>query len=158
MGPALLTGKDRSVDLARQLLVGGQDAGAAGAVEALVRCEADDVGVADRARHDTRGDHARDVGDVGQEVGAHGVCDLAKARPVGHPGVGGVAGDDHLGFRLAGERLDGLIVQPLGGPVDAVGDNVVGHARAVDRAAMGQVPAVQQVHAHDGAAQGNQRV
>ena len=155
---ALLAGEDRGVDLGGQLLVGGQDARAARAVERLVRGEADDVRVADRAGHDPRGDHPGDVRDVGQQIGAHRVGDLAEARPVGHPGVRGEAGDDHLGLVLPGQRLDLVVVQPLGDGVDAVGDDLVQLAGAVDRAAVRQVAAVQQAHAHHHVARLHQRI
>ena len=49
-----------------------------------------------------------------------------------------------------------VVVQPLGFGVDAVGDDVVELAGAVDGAAVGQVAAVEQVHAHDRATQGHQ--
>ena len=100
-GPPCSPGKTAESILAASVLSVRQDARAARAVEGLVRGEADDVRVADRAGHDARGHHAGDVRDVGQQVRADRVGDLAEARPVGHPRVGGEAGDDHLRLVLA---------------------------------------------------------
>jgi hypothetical protein len=153
---ALLARKDGSIDFPGQLFVGREDARPAGAVEGLVGGETRDVGVADGAGHHSGRDHAGDVGDVGQEAGTDGIGYLSEAGPVGHPGVGGVAGDDHLGLVLAGQFFDGVIVDPLGLEVDAIGDDVVELAGAVGRAAVGEVSPVEEVHAHYRAARRDQ--
>jgi hypothetical protein len=79
--PALLAREHGAVDLRGQRLVGRQDARAARAVQGLVRGEADDVSVADRAGNDARGHHAGDVRDVGQEVRADRIGDLRGSAP-----------------------------------------------------------------------------
>jgi len=154
---ALLAGEDGAVNLGGQRLIGRQDARAPRAVQGLMRGEADDVRVADRTGHDAGRDHACDVRDVGQQAGAHGIGNLAEACPVGHPRVRSVARDNHLGPLCAGQPLDFVVVEPLGLGVDAVGDNLVELAGTVGRAAVGQVAAVEQVHAHDGRAGRDQR-
>jgi len=157
MRTALLAGEDGAVNLGGQRLIGRQDARAPRAVQGLMRGEADDVRVADRTGHDAGRDHACDVRDVGQQAGAHGIGNLAEACPVGHPRVRSVARDNHLGPLCAGQPLDFVVVEPLGLGVDAVGDNLVELAGTVGRAAVGQVAAVEQVHAHDGRAGRDQR-
>ena len=153
----LLARKDGSIDLGGQFLFGRQDACPPGAVEGLVGREADGMGVADWAGHDTGGNHAGDVRDVGQQVGTHRIGDLAEPGPIGHPGVGGVPGDDHadgvsVGLGLVGEFFDGLVIQALRLLIDAVGDDVVQLARPVGTAAVGEMASVQQIHTHDCAA------
>ena len=93
------------------------------------------MGVADRGRHDAGGHQPADVGDIGQQVGADRVGDArGSAFQSGDPGVGRVAGDDHLGLVLLGQFQDGVVVELLGLGVDGVVDDLVVFARAVDGA------------------------
>ena len=101
---------------------------------------------------DAARDEARDVGHVDQQQRADLVGDGAEAAPVDGAGVGAVAGDDKLGAVLLGEGLDLSVVDKLRLRVDAVGDDVVVLAGEVDGAAVGEVAAVVEAHAHEGLA------
>ena len=83
------------------------------------------VRMPDGARHDTRSNHAGDVGDVGQQTGTNRIGNLAKTHPVGNPRIGGIPGYDHLRLALPGQVLYLVVVQPLAFSVNAVGDDVV---------------------------------
>ena len=154
---ALLAGEDGAIQLAPDLGVGGDQHGAARPGHRLVRGEADHVGMADRRREDARRRQPGDVRDVGQQVGAHFVGDGAEGRPVRRVGVRGEAGDNDLGVVLAGQVTNLVVVEQLGLRVYAVADHVVDAPAAVDRAAVRQVTAVQQVHAHQRVARLDQR-
>ena len=112
------------------------------------RC--DDVGVPDRRGNNARSHQPGDVGDVGQQVRADRVGNAAEGLPVGDPGIGREAADDHLGLALLGLLHDGFVVDLLGLRVDRVVDNLIQLPRAVVRVTMREMPPVQQVHAHDG--------
>ena len=86
--PPLFTGKDGLIHLFCQLLVGGQDDGAARTVQGLVRRRGDDVCVADGGGNDAGRHQPADVGDVGQQVSIHRIRDLAEFLPVGDPRIG----------------------------------------------------------------------
>ena len=152
MRAALLAGEDGAVELSGQGGIGGDDAGAARAAEGLVGGEGDDMGKADRGGNGPGGDQAGDVRDIGQEDGADRIGDRAEARPIRHPGVGGITGDDDLGLVLCGQGLDGIVIDLFGDRVDGVANDLEKLAGAVDRGAVGEVAAVEQVHAHDGVA------
>ena len=68
------------------------------------------------------GHEAREVGHVGEEVGPHGVGDLAEEREVELPRVGRPAGDDELRPVLLGEPRHLVHVDPA-----VLGAHVVGH-------------------------------
>ena len=87
------------------------------------------------------------MGHVHQQVGAHGVGDIAEALPVHHPGVGGKAGDDQLGPVLLGQTLDLRVVNLPGGRVQTVLIGPVQLAGKVGLGAVGQVTAMGQAHA-----------
>ena len=145
---ALFAGEDRLVDQLPQFLVGGHDDRAARTVQGLVRGRGDDVRIADGRGDDSSRHQAADVGNVRQQVGAHRVGDLAVFLPVGNPRVGGIAGDDHLRLVFLRQRHHGVVIDLLGDRVDGVGDDVEVFARAVDRGAVGEMSAVEEVHAH----------
>ena len=149
MGSALLAGKDGHIYAIGQLLIGGHDDSPPRAAERLVGREGDDIGDAHGARESTGDDHARRVADVSQQQGAHLVGDVGKRLPVGRPGVGGKASDDHLGLVLVGQITDLVVIQPAGPPTDAIADDLIALAGKVELAAVGQVTALVEVHAHD---------
>ena len=95
---ALLAGEDGLVELLGDVRVGGQQHRAARAVQRSCAWWTWSRGHADGRGHDARRHQAADVRDVRQEVRADLVRDLAELLPVGHPRIGGVAGDDQLGL------------------------------------------------------------
>ena len=111
-----------------------------------------DVGVGDGRGMEARGHQAGDMGHIHEQIGPHLVGDLPEGLEVDDPGIGGGAGHDHLGLMLLGQVPDLIVVDPMGHRVHAVGDDVVVEAGEVHGAAVGQVAAVVQVHAHDGVA------
>jgi len=154
---ALLAGEHRAVELAPQLRIGGHQHRAARPGHRLVRGEADDVSIPHGSREDARRHQAGHVRDIGQQIRAHLVGDGAEFRPVGRIGVGREPGNDDLGPGV--ERLlpDRVVVQVIGLFVDVVAGNVVDQPAPVNRAAMRQMAAVQQVESHDGVARLEQR-
>ena len=146
---ALLAGEDRHVDAVGQILVGGHDDGAARAAERLVGGAGDHIGDADRVGEGARRRHAGRVADVGQQHRADLVGDGAEELPVGRPGVRRKPADDHLRPVAPRQVADLVVVQLAGALADAVADHVVVFAREVELAAVGQVAALVQVHAHD---------
>ncbi len=158
MRTALLAREDSPVDLARDGRLMGEDDRAARPAQRFVGGEGDDIGDPDRGGVDAGGDHPSHVGDVGHEVCPDRVCDLAEGLPIDGPGVGRVAGDDHLRSALFGQLPHPVVIDALGLGVDVVMHDVVELARAVHGGAVGEMPAVKQVHAHDSAAGFDQRV
>ena len=77
--------------------------------------------------------------------------DVGEGLEVDDPGIGGGAGQDHLGVVLLGQ-IPHLVVVDIALLIHAVGHHVVVLAGEVDRRAVGQVAAVVQAHAHDGVA------
>ncbi len=116
------------------------------------------MGDADRRGHHTRRNQPADVRDVGQQVGADFIGDLAEFLPVRHPRVGRVTGDDHLGLMLLRQRADLVVVKLLGFFVDRVMHRVEPFAAAVDARAVREMPAEEQVHPQHGLAQVHQRL
>src|SRR6185436_7923648 len=109
----------------------------------------DDVGVWERARMDTGGHQSGDVRHVDEEQGADAVGDLGEAREVDRAGVGRGARDDELRPDLGGDGGQRLVVDALRLPIDAVGVNLVHPAGEVHGRAVGEMPAVGEVHAQD---------
>ena len=108
----------------------------------------DDVRVRDRRRVLAAGDQARDVRHVDEERRADRVRDLAHPRPVDDARVGREAADDHLRPHLLGQLLHGVVVDQLGLAIDAVRVDLVELAAEVRGAAVREVAAGRQVHAH----------
>ena len=154
---ALLAGEDGAVDLFRDGRVGGQQHGTAWTVEALMRGGHDHMGDPHRRRHHACRDQPADVRDIGQEVGAHFIGDLAELLPIGDPGIGRVSGDQQFWSGFECLDADLFVVQPLV-LVHGVMDGFEPFPRAVDRRAVREMPAVQKVKSHDGFAQWDQRL
>lgn len=119
--------------------------------------EGDHVRVTNRAWNGSRCHQPGDMRDICQQGSAHRVGNGAEALPVGHPRIGGVSGDDDLGLMLYGQRFHRIVIDALGLRVDVVVYDLVELARTVDRRAVRQVTAVQQVHAQDDIARVEQR-
>ena len=113
-----------------------------------MRGEDGDVGQADRVGIYASCDQAGGVGDVCHEKSIHFIGDFSQAQPVRGPRVGGKTSHDHPGAVFPGQCHDAVIVQSLRGVVHTIGDDPVPPAREVERAAVGQVPSLEQVHPH----------
>jgi len=145
---ALLAGKDRHVDALGQVLIRGHDDGPARPHEGLVRRAGDHIGNAHGIRIGARRRHACRMADVGQERRTTFVRDIRKELPVGRPGVGGKAGNDEPGPVLPREVAYLIVVEPARGLADAIADHPEALAGEVELAAVGQMAALVQVHAH----------
>ena len=145
---ALRDREDAAVDLAGVVGVAEHEA-AARAAQRLVRRAGDELGVAHGGGVDAGGDEAGDVRHVGHVHCADAVGDLAGALEVDAARVGRRAGHDELRPVLLGKARHLLVVDGLALAVDAVGDELEEAAAEVDVAAMGQVSALVEPHAHD---------
>ena len=145
---ALGAGEDGLVELLAQLPVPAENHASPGSPQGLVGGGGDHVGVGHRVLMHPGGHQAGDVGHVHKEVGPHTLGNLGKAGEVDGSGVGGGAGDDHFGFLLPGQLLQGVVVNETVF-VHAVGDDVEVFAGDVHRTAVAEVAAVGQIHAHD---------
>ena len=114
--------------------------------------------VRDRGRVQPGRDQPGEVRHVHHQVRAHRIGDPAELGEVQLPGVRGPAGNDQLRFVLQGQALHLGHVDPVVLFADLVRDHVVQPAGEVDLHAVGQVPAVGQVQAHDRVARLDQRV
>ena len=112
----------------------------------------DHVGVGHGVGVQPGGDQAGEVCHVDQEVGVDTVGDLPELGEVELTWVGGPAGHDHLRPVLLGECGDLVVVDGAVLVTHVVGHGVEGLAGVVEPHAVGQVPAVGQVHAEDGVA------
>ena len=101
---------------------------------------------------------AGNVRHIHHQIGAHLMGDIRKGFEVNDAGIGGSAGNDHLGLVLVGQLPHLIIVDTVGHRIDTIGDHMIVLAGEVDRRAMGQMSALIQVHAHDGVAQLAQRL
>ena len=146
---ALFAREDGAVKLARQVFAMSDKHGAPRSVERLVGGEADDIGDADRIGVDASGDQAGHMGDIGEQIGADLVSDTAVGVPVGRVWVAAESTNDEPRLVFARQVADLVIIEALGFAVDGIADDVVIDAAAVDRAAMREVPAHNQIHAHD---------
>ena len=101
---------------------------------------------------------ARDMGHIHPQVSPHLIGDGAEAFKINHSGIGGCPRDDHAGLALVGDALHLVIVDHAGLLVYAVGHHFEILPGEIHRAAMGEVPAVIQIHAQHrvaGLAQGH---
>ena len=88
---------------------------------------------------------------ISHEVGAAGIGDGAELLPIGRPWIGSIASDDDPGTRSQRLVHDAIIVQ-LAVAIYAVRHHAVAAARDIEFAAMRQVPALEEVHTHQGVA------
>ena len=86
---------------------------------------------------------------VHHQHGAHFIGHLPEFLEIYGSGICGGSGDDHSGLCLQRDPAQFVIVDKAL-CVDAVGHDVEVFSRHVHRAAMGQMSAMVQVHAHDG--------
>ena len=91
------------------------------------------------------------MGHVHHEIGPHAVGDVGQDVELDGPGIGRGAGHDHLGPHLLCLAADGFIIH-VAVFLHTVADEVEILARQVHGAAVGQMAALGQIHAHDGIA------
>jgi hypothetical protein len=111
----------------------------------------------DRARVEPGRDQAGRMGDVGHEIRADAVRDLAEALPVDRQRIGGRPGDNELRLVAFCEVLD-LLVVDLFAFVEAVVEGLVQPAREVDGRTVREVSAVSERHAENHIARLQHRV
>ncbi len=158
VGPALLSGEDRPIQLhGKRLKVGDGDRPPRTA-KRFMGSKGHHVGDPNRRRQHAGRDRPGDVGDVGQQIGADRLGDLLEAVPIWCPGVGGVAGDHEFGPMLFSQRFDLVVIDPLRLGIDAVVERPVQLSRAIDPRTVGEVPTLHQIHAQDGLARLDQGV
>ena len=87
--------------------------------------------------------------DIRQQVCADFVGDFAIGSPVSREGIRREAADYQPGLVFQRQLAHALVVDALGLRVNAVGNDIVEASAAVGAAAMRQMPAHNQVHAHD---------
>ena len=96
-----------------------------------------------------RRDETRDVRDVHHQVCPDLIGDLAQAGEIDDAGIRGSARDDHLRLIFDGDLFQSVVVDALILPGNAVGNDVEVLARDIDGRAVGEVPAVREVHAQN---------
>ena len=96
-----------------------------------------------------RSNQASDVSHIDHEVCADFMGDLRHTLEVDDARISGSAADDQLRLMLFRQLFHLVIIDGLSLRIDAVGDDVVQLAGEVRRAAMGQMAAVIQAHAHN---------
>ncbi len=147
MRPALDAREHAPVDLLGQLLL-AQDQRAARAAQALMRGGRHDIRVRNGAGVHARHNEARDMRDIGHEARLDAPGDLRESLPVDDARVGRGASDDQLRPVLLRQRGDSVVIEEFGLRIHAVVHEVVELAREADRAAVRQVTALAQLHAH----------
>ena len=95
------------------------------------------------------GDEPGKMGDVDDEKGSDAVANGAETLEVPMARIGRSAGDDEFRLVLARQRLDLIHVDPMRGPIDAIGDRLKPASGHVDRRPMRQVSARGEIEAHE---------
>ena len=144
---ALRAREDGLVDGLRVLLATENHA-AARAAQRLVRGGGHEVGIRHWGRMLARGDQTGDVRHIDHQQASGLVSDVAQSGEVDDAGIGGGARDDQLRPDLKRLALECVIVDDLLVLRDAVRHEVEVLAGHVDRAAVRQMAAVREVHAH----------
>lgn len=98
-----------------------EDHGTAGTTERLVGGGGDNVSVLEGGRDNLGGDETRDVSHIDNEVGTHGVGNLAHALVVDETAVSRGTGNEDLGAKENGILSQLVVVDDAGLDVDSVG-------------------------------------
>ena len=144
---ALSAGEDGLVDGFRQTLP-AEDHAAPGTPQGFVGGGGDHVGIGDGRGVYPRCHQTGDVCHIHHQIGARLVGDLPAAGEVDDAGIGAGAHHDQLGVAFQCDFLHGIIVDALGHRIHAVGHDMKILAGNVHRGAVGQMPALGQIHAH----------
>ena len=146
---ALATREHGRIDLLEQVLIVREDEAAARTTKGLMAGGRDDVRIRNRGRMRARGNQAGDMGHVDHKVCADFMRDLRHTLEVDDARIGRGAADDKLRLMLFRQLLHLVVIDGLGFGINAIRNDVVQLAGEVRRAAMGQVAAVIQAHAHN---------
>ena len=95
---------------------------------------------------DSHGDQAGDVRDVRQQIRADLAGDFAHALEINHARIGAGADGDHARRVLARHRGELVVINPLVVLAHAVVDDLEKFAGEIRLVAVGQMPAVAQIH------------
>ena len=147
MWAALASREDALVDIGGEFRL-AEDHRAPGTAHRLVRREAHEVGVRHRAWMSAARDQTREVRHVDEEIRVNRVRDGGHPLEVEDARVRAVTREQHLGAHLARLLLEHVVIDPLGVRIDAVRHEVIELAGEIHRAAVTEVAAVAQVHAH----------
>ena len=104
-----------------------------------------------------RGDEAGDVRHVGHHRRADALRDFADAREIDDARIGARADHDHLRLVLVGQPRKLVVIDALVVFAHAVRNDRVELAREIQRMAVGEMPAVREVHPEHGVARLQQR-
>ena len=144
---ALGSGEDSLVD-GLGILFTAQDHTAAGTAQGLVGGGSHKISKGDGAGMLTGGHQAGDVRHIHHQQGADFVRDFPQFLEINHAGISGSACDDHLRLAFQGNTADVFVIDHLGFGRNAVRNKIEIGTGHIHRAAVGQVTAVGQSHAH----------
>ncbi len=134
-------GENFAIDLLGDFFIVAEDEAAAGAAEGFVGGGGYNMGVGEGRGVNSGGDETGDVGDVGHEIGADGVGNLAEAFEIYDAGICGITADNEFGFALFGDFFYGIVVKGFGFRVEVVIDDVVEGSGEVGLEAVAEVTA-----------------
>ena len=128
----------------------GKNQTAAGTTKGLMGGGGDDVRIGNGAHMGTAGNQTGNVGHIRHKDSANLMGNVCKDLEINGSGIGRGTGNDQLGIALSYHIPDLVIVNVTGLVVYVIGDNIVILAGQIGRAAVGQMTAVGQAHAHHG--------
>ena len=144
--PALGAREDPLIDLLGVCLF-AQDHAAPGAPQGLMGGGGDHVPVGHRVHMHAPRHQPRDMGHVHQQQRPYLVGDVPELGEIQRPGIGGCPRHDQPGPAGLGQGQDLVVIQPLRVLPHPVGYKAVIPAAEVDRAAVGQMAPVGEIHA-----------
>ncbi len=148
---ALRARKHRLVDRLCILLF-AHDHAAARTAQGLVRSRRYKVRIRHGRRVQARRNEPRDMGDIHKHIRADFIAYFSDPLKVDDPGICARARNDHLRLAFEGDLLHFVIVDRLGIPAHAVGNDIKIRTRKIDGRAVRQMSAVRKVHTHNGIA------
>ncbi len=154
---ALCAREHSRVDFLVYVLVVAQDQAAPGTPQGLVGGGGNHIGIGHGRGMLPCCDQTCNVGHVHHQIRARRVGRLTELLEVNGPGIGGGARHNQLWLVLFGQLDERVIVDLLRLLVQAVGNDVKIFSGNVHGAAMAQVSAMSQIHAHHGVARLDQR-
>ena len=128
----------------------GQDQAAPRATEGLMGGGCDNIRIGHRTHMGAARNQTGNVGHVHHQHCTNLMGNVRKNLKIDGSGIGGRTGNHKLGLAFLCHVPDLVIVDQAGIMVDIIGNHIVILAGHIGRAAMGQVSAVGQTHAHHG--------